>query len=296
MNRFFELRQAIPLIDLEQTSAKIAQGSLLCMAEGVLSLLLLSAPANAYFFVAGFTGAMLLLLATLRFRTSKLGTDISELGLYEVLLWALALTLYLNQVDPTPCRAVIFAIAPLKLLRIFGAGFLKNDGGKIGWAIFGVLTYGFFKKQLDQKVSLRDYYFLPSAIIVSGAGGYYLPGMPTEIVIATWFAIPLGYVAIKGPILINAIKTLVMDFMTSTRNDEVKANEINRLKQELAAQQNENAELKKENDALRQLHALPKKAHTDLIQAYESTKPARQGHLVKIAQNIAAVFSSKRDS
>lgn len=291
MKYFFTIDKPIPLVDLEQTSAKIAQGSLLCLAEGILSLILLSTPSNSYFFIAGLSGATLLLFATLRFSSSKLGADVSELCAYEVLAWIVALTLYLNYVDPTPWRSVIFAIASLKLLRIFFSDFLPKNRRGIGWAIFGPVTYFHQKTRTTQKVKLSDYSFIFSAIIVGGLGGYFLPRMEMEIVIGLWFAVPLTYLLINGPQLINTIKDLVIAFIASKQLSEEKSSENLHLQQELEALKKENDDLKRENNTLRQMQSAPKKHHTDLIVAYESTIPERQWHLVRIAQGVARQFA-----
>ena len=281
------------IADLPRVSEKLTQGSLLCLAEAMLSLLLVYVPPNTLFYFAGLGCAVFLLVAALRFKDEKLGVDVSELCLYEVFIWGIALTCYINYIDPTPFRAVVFAIAPLKLLRIFFTGLISQSNSENGWSIFGPITYFHARKNGNNVFKFENYTYLWGVLIVSGMSWYYLPTMDTIKIICALFAIPLGYLFANGPQLLSETKNLVTRYTVSIQHVAEKDDEILRIKQENEALKRENDDLKRENNTLRQMQSAPKKHHTDLIEAYESTKPERQWHLVKIAQGVARQFAKQ---
>jgi hypothetical protein len=272
-------------------STSLNIGSAVCFTEGLAAALMLLVPQNHWFYIIGALLSLGSGLAFLRFRSTKMGAEIGDIWLFEFCLRIVILGLaYFIHIDPDVLWYPAAALSILKIIRVYT---WQSSATQLnGWGTLGFMTRHYAKHYAKNDAPLPSFSRSKIAIeislfiIIAALGSIFLKTLlDYERVIFMW-VVPFTFEFLYGPMQLSKLKLFNNLLFASTQREAEKDVEIRRLKEEIER-------LQKSNNDLHNSMNTPQKAHAELIAAYESTAPERQGQVVQIAQLIAGTFSKK---
>lgn len=276
-------------------TARLTIGNGLCITEGLYTSVMVLVPLNHWFYIAGGVLSLAIWLAFCRFRDSKLGADVGDLCFWDFIFHsAVPLIFYLAKIDPATLWYFWAGFSFLKISRVYI--WQSSATQQHGWGTFGPMTRHYAKRTAPGSAPLpyrKLAVEIVAALVVAVIAAVLIKQLPDIKRVAVMWVVPITFEFLYGPIQLRNLSLFGTQVSASNLRETEKDELITRLRQENEQLKQNFFQAKQEADTLRKIHNAPKKAHTDLIEAFETTKPERQSQLVAIAQNVADVFSIK---
>lgn len=230
--------QATPINEpaaIGQLTQTVVLGSAVCVAEGIAVSIAFMLPKGIEFYLGYLAMMLVIWLAMDRFRTSKLGADISDLYFYEILLASITTIYFINGKSMAIFWYPINALLFLKLIRVYA--WKSTVINKFGWGVFGFITFLYNKKAPENR-NLKDQLKAMFALVISVVLAFAATFLYQKLTDKQREALPWGfafvYITINGPILLNAIANLITAHFASKKNEGELTATVAKLETKLA--------------------------------------------------------------
>jgi hypothetical protein len=258
-------------------ATKIILGCLICVIEGLFTNALFKLPKDVGFYYGYLGISIAVWLAMMRFRGTKLGADIGELCVYDIMSAALALIYYQLGQSTEVFWYLFTAIAFLKIIRVYAHfGTTTCDHG---WGVFGFMTYFHQKKYPTGEDSATRQKMAIALVMAIGLGILatlaYKALNADERKIVPW-ALAVTYVIINGPILLNALAGFI-----------AKYNAMDKRETAIAAAK---ADMQETIIAFQKKHDLPNEKAAKLLALFLSIEERKQNNLIELAEILASSY------
>jgi hypothetical protein len=272
------LEQVIPL------AAKIMLGCLICIIEGLFTSALFKLPIGVEFYYGYLLISIAVWLAVIRFRGTKLGLDVSELGVYEIIGALLALIYYQHHKSTEAFWYYFTTIAFLKLIRVYAH--FGTTTADHGWGVFGLITY-FRNKKYPGNEDANTRYNMAMALLIAIGMSVLAAFITKELTdnqreILHW-TLALTYIIINGPLLLKAIANLIStNFISKKREAELIANvaQLKQVNTEIAAPNGD----------------IPPEELAEFCASWRKATPAIRTHMVNYIKTLAEEYPTKQES
>ncbi len=258
-------------------ATKIILGCLICVIEGLFTNALFKLPKDVGFYYGYLGISVAVWLAMMRFRGTKLGADICELCVYDIMVAALALIYYQLGKSTEVFWYLFTAIAFLKVIRVYAHfGTTTCDHG---WGVFGFMTYFHHKKDPTGEDAATRQKMAIALVMAIGLGilaTLKYKGLNDEQRKIVPWALAVTYVIFNGPILLQAIANLITAFFASKKKEDELTATVAKLETELANHEHPQTD--------------PDGVTATLLTNYYAMNPAKRAHFLATGDKFVELW------
>jgi hypothetical protein len=265
-------------------AAKIILGGLICLIEGLIASAAFNLPHEVGLYYGYLLISFTVWLAMLRFQNTRLGVDVGELCLYEILGASLALMYYQHGKSTEAFWYCFTTIAFLKLIRVYAH--FGTTTADHGWGVFGLMTYFRNKKDPGDEDANTRYNMaiaLLMAIVMSVIAAFITKELTDGQREMLPWGLALTYIIINGPLLLQAIANLIStNFISKKREAELIANvaQLKQVNTEIAAPNGD----------------IPPEELAEFCASWRKATPAIRTHMVNYIKTLAEEYPTKQES
>lgn len=261
-------------------ATKIILGCLICVIDGLGSSALFRLPSGVGYYYGALLITLAIWLVMFRFRDTKLGADVGELCLYEILVATFALMFYQLGKGTAAFWYLFTLIGFLKLIRVYAHfGTTTCDHG---WGVFGLMTYFQYKKYppgkdtpSGQKMAIS----LLKAICLGVIATLLYKKLPDNQREAIPWAFAFFYVIVNGPILLRAIANVITAFFATKKSETDLTATVNQLETKLASHNNAQVD--------------PDGVGAELIANYYALAPDKRPHYMATSRKLVQLWPAE---
>lgn len=266
--------EVMPLWKLSSLSSRLTIGSTICITEGISGTVMTMVPQNHWFYLIGMLLVFINWWALDRFRSSKLGADISELCFFDALVRSLAAGFYFMGINSAIGWFFSIGISAMKLIRVYSPQSTVTQEN--GWAVFGFVTHFYARKYPITGAKRAMYQSLVLAILGGAIASIVFRQLSDVGRVAASWVVPLSFELINGPIQLRALDSFIRDLIASKQRIAEQAAEIAQLKLALQA--------KYAAEAAQDAHLAA------IATAINATAPHMHEHMMHYAQSVAETY------
>lgn len=204
-----------------QMVSRLAFGNTVCFTDVAFSCAMFFMPGGSWFFMSGLALTVVVWLIIALFPITKAAVDVHDLCFYQCVGWLAALGLYKAGINPVATWYVIVALQILKVIRVYAP--MASTTAKVGWAVFGPVTYWFGRKTnsaLPTSITVKSYVALFLAILFAAGGSILDQRLSETNRLLVALVCPLLFTILDGPRLIFSWLHFAKAFPASTANQE----------------------------------------------------------------------------